>query len=66
VIALLLVIIGVLIGALWSPRIGSILIAVSLAIFSYRDFGKMRTIEKVMVLALFVSLITVALALPRR
>ena len=56
---------GVLVGALQSPRIGAITIAFALALFSYPAFGAKRPIEKVMVLSLVVSLITVALALPR-
>jgi hypothetical protein len=66
VIAFLIALLGVLVGAFSSPRIGAIMIAISLAVFVYPNFGKKRASEKVIVLALFVSLVTVALALPRR
>ena len=63
--AYVLAAVGVIIGALQSPRIGAITIALALVLFVYPDFAGKRAIEKVIVLALIVSLVTVALALPR-
>jgi hypothetical protein len=61
-----LALVGVALGALISVRIGALAIAVATAFFLAPDFKTMRTIEKVIPVALIVSLITVALALPRR
>lgn len=49
-----------------SVRIGAISLAAALALFIAPDFRRLRAIEKLMALAMIVSLITVALALPRR
>ncbi|MFM8752906.1 MAG: hypothetical protein ACKOEB_06915 [Actinomycetota bacterium] len=57
---------GVALGALASARIGAILIAVATALFIAPDFRRARAIEKIVPIALIVSLITIALALPRR
>lgn len=57
---------GVALAGLTSPRIGAITIAIGLVLFIYPDFTKKRVSEKVIVIALVVSLVTVALALPRR
>ena len=65
-ISYLIAALGVVIGGVRSPRIGAITIAMSLVIFAYPDFRQKRIAEKVIVLALVVSLVTVALALPRR
>jgi DhnA family fructose-bisphosphate aldolase class Ia len=58
--------IGIALGVLVSVRAGALTIAAALAIFMAPEFRQMRTIEKVIPAALFVSLITIALALPRR
>ena len=63
--AYLIAALGVFIGAIKSPRIGAITIALALTLFIYPDFRAKRPIERVIALALVVSLITVALALPR-
>jgi uncharacterized membrane protein len=57
---------GVVIGALATVRIGAIVVAVATALFIAPDFRQARTIEKIVPIALIVSLITIALALPRR
>jgi uncharacterized membrane protein len=57
---------GVVIGALATVRIGAIVVAVATALFIAPDFRQARTIEKIVPVALIVSLITIALALPRR
>lgn len=49
-----------------SVRIGAISLAAALALFIAPDFRRLRAIEKLMAMAMIVSLITVALALPRR
>ena len=65
-IALLVSLTGVGVGALVSVRVGALIIASSLILYVSPDFRLKRTIERVIVLSLIVSLITVALALPRR
>jgi hypothetical protein len=65
-IALLVSLTGVSVGALVSVRIGALIIASSLILYVSPDFRLKRPIERVIVLSLIVSLITVALALPRR
>jgi len=65
-IALLVSLTGVGIGALVSVRVGALIIASSLILYVSPDFRLKRPIERVIVLSLIVSLITVALALPRR
>jgi hypothetical protein len=57
---------GVVIGALATVRIGAIVVAVATALFIAPDFRQARTIEKIVPIALIVSLITSAWALPRR
>lgn len=57
---------GVLVGALATVRFGAIVVALATALFVAPDFSRMRTIEKLIPVALIVSLITIALALPRR
>ena len=58
--------IGFVLGIALSVRFGALAIAAATALFVAEDFKAMRTIEKVIPVALIVSLITVALALPRR
>jgi hypothetical protein len=58
--------IGFILGVALSVRFGALAIAAATALFLAPDFKTMRTIEKVIPVALIVSLITVALALPRR
>ena len=57
---------GVVLGALATVRIGAIVVAIATALFIAPDFRQARTIEKIVPIALIVSLITIALALPRR
>ena len=58
--------VGVILGALATVRIGAIVVAIATALFITPDFRRARTIEKLVPIALIVSLITIALALPRR
>ena len=58
--------IGALVGIFVSVRAGALTIAAGLGLFLVPDIRRMRTIEKLIPVALFVSLITIALALPRR
>ncbi|MEN9305832.1 MAG: hypothetical protein RLZZ159_237 [Actinomycetota bacterium] len=58
--------VGVLVGILVSVRMGALAIAVALGFFVAPDIRGMRTIEKIIPVALIVALITIALALPRR
>ena len=62
----LLALLGVSIGIAASVRFGALFIAAATALFVAPDFKAMRTMEKVIPVALVVSLITIALALPRR
>jgi hypothetical protein len=57
---------GVLLGAFFTVRIGAIVVALATALFIAPDFRQARAIEKIVPIALIVSLITIALALPRR
>jgi purine-cytosine permease-like protein len=57
---------GVILGALATVRLGAIVVAFATALFITPDFRQARTIEKIVPVALIVSLITIALALPRR
>ena len=57
---------GVILGALATVRLGAIVVAFATALFIAPDFRRSRTIEKLVPIALIVSLITIALALPRR
>lgn len=65
-IAIFVSLTGVGVGALVSVRVGALIIASSLILYVSPDFRLKRPIERVIVLSLIVSLITVALALPRR
>ncbi len=65
-VSYLIGLVGIFIGILLSVRAGALTIAAALAIFVAPDFRKMRTSEKIIPAVLFVSLITIALALPRR
>ena len=57
---------GIILGIALSVRVGALAIAAATALFIAPDFKAMRTIERVIPIALIVSLITIALALPRR
>ena len=57
---------GVLLGAFFTVRIGAIVVALATALFIAPDFRQARAIEKIVPIALIVSLITIAWALPRR
>jgi amino acid transporter len=57
---------AILISVFISVRIGAISLAGALALFVAPEFRRIRAIEKFAALAMIVSLITVALALPRR
>lgn len=65
-IALLLAALSIALAATYSVRIGAISLAVALAIYSIPGARSQRKIDLVIPILLFVSLITVALALPRR
>jgi hypothetical protein len=56
---------GVLMGALLSVRIGALIIAASFILFLSSDIRGMRPIQRVIPIALVISLIAIALALPR-
>lgn len=62
----LIAFVGAVIGTFISVRVGALTIAAALAVFLAPELRTMRTIEKIIPIALFVSLITIALALPRR
>lgn len=61
-----LTLIGLMTASLYSVRIGAITLAIALTLYTIPDFRSRRTVEKLVPVALIVSLITVALALPRR
>jgi Zn-dependent membrane protease YugP len=61
-----LTLIGLITASLYSVRIGAITLAIALTLYTIPDFRSRRTVEKLVPVALIVSLITVALALPRR
>ena len=65
-VSYLLAMSGIALVALVTVRYGAIVIAVAMALFIAPDFKGMRMIERVVPVALIVSLITIALALPRR
>ncbi len=65
-LAYLVVFFGILIGIFASVRVGAIFIALATAFFIAPDFTEMKAIQRLIPIALIVSLITVALALPRR
>jgi hypothetical protein len=52
-------------GALLSVRIGALIIAASFILFLSSDIRGMRPIQRVIPIALVISLIAIALALPR-
>ncbi len=56
---------GVLTGAILSVRLGALIIASSFILFLSGDIASMRPIQKVIPIALVISLIAIALALPR-
>ncbi|MBU3715960.1 MAG: hypothetical protein FGM63_02825 [Candidatus Nanopelagicaceae bacterium] len=62
----LIAVIALVISAALSVRIGAITLALALATYSIPGFKSSRPLEKIVTLLLVVSLITVALALPRR
>ncbi len=57
---------GLITASLYSVRVGAITLAIALTLYTIPDFRSRRTVEKLVPVALIVSLITVALALPRR
>lgn len=61
-----LTLIGLITASLYSVRIGAITLAIALTLYTMPEFRSRRTVEKLVPVALIVSLITVALALPRR
>ncbi|MBM3743627.1 MAG: hypothetical protein FJW46_04930 [Actinobacteria bacterium] len=65
-ISWILTLIGLITAFLYSVRIGAITLAIALTLYTIPDFRSCRTVEKLVPVALIVSLITVALALPRR
>ncbi len=67
-IGYLAAIVGVLVGAIDQVRVGALLIAIGLALFSIPKFKgswSARRIDVMIPAALIVALITIALALPR-
>ena len=58
--------IALFISALYSVRIGAITLAGALALFAIPGFRTRRPLERAVQILLIVSLVTVALALPRR
>ena len=62
----LIAFLAIVISVLSSVRIGAIALSLALALFVAPDFRRIRAIEKLLALTMIVSLITVALALPRR
>jgi hypothetical protein len=65
-LGLLLAGISIALSALYSVRLGAISIAIALAIYSIPGLRNRRRIDLIVPILLIVSLITVALALPRR
>ena len=57
---------GLITASLYSVRVGAITLAIALTLYTIPDFRSRRKVEKLVPVALIVSLITVALALPRR
>lgn len=57
---------ALVISIFFSVRAGALTLAGALALYSLPGIGSRRQIERLIPLALIVSLITVALALPRR
>lgn len=62
----ILTVAGLVTAAIYSVRIGAITLAIALTLYTIPDFKNRRTVERLVPIALIVSLITVALALPRR
>ncbi|MFM7542454.1 MAG: hypothetical protein ACKO2I_03240 [Actinomycetales bacterium] len=62
----ILTVAGLVTAAIYSVRIGAITLAIALTLYTIPDFKHRRTVERLVPVALIVSLITVALALPRR
>ena len=62
----LVTVLGLAIAALYSVRFGAITLAVALTLYTIPEFKTRRNVEKLVSFGLIVSLITVALALPRR
>lgn len=58
--------VGLVTASLYSVRVGAITLAIALTLYTIPDFRSRRMVEKMVPIALIVSLITVALALPRR
>ena len=65
-ISYLVATVALIISIFISVRIGALTLAGALALYSIPGIRSRRRIERLMPLALIVSLITVALALPRR
>jgi hypothetical protein len=65
-IGLLLAGISIALSALYSVRLGAISLSIALAIYSFPGFRNRRRIDLIVQILLIVSLVTVALALPRR
>ena len=65
-ISYIVTVLALLISIFLSVRIGALTLAGALALYSLPGIRSRRQIEKLIPLALIVSLITVALALPRR
>jgi len=64
-ISYLISLVGILVAALFSPRVGALSIAAALALFTIPELRTARTLERVIPVALVIALIIVALALPR-
>ncbi len=65
-ISYLLALVGIALGITISVRFGALAIAAATALFIAPEFKATRAVERVIPVALIVSLITIALALPRR
>jgi hypothetical protein len=65
-ISYLVAMVALIISIFISVRIGALTLAGALALYSIPGIQSRRRIERLIPLALIVSLITVALALPRR
>lgn len=64
-ISYLVAIVGIAVAALVSVRVGALCIAAALALFTLPQLKSSRTLERVIPVALIISLIIVSLALPR-
>ena len=64
-ISYLVAIVGIAVAALVSVRVGALCIALALALFTVPRLKSARTLERVIPVALIISLIIVSLALPR-